>query len=82
MVPGGFPILPALVFPNVALPALPASGLDVVDVTAALAVLVFAFAGLVALRIAVAMSREEKPSAQIVSPSTPSDSGERARKAA
>lgn len=82
MFPGGFPILPAMVFPSVALPALPAGGLDAFDVTAALAAVVFGIAGLVAVRIAVAMSRDERPSRRIVAPATPSDSGERARKAA
>ena len=82
MIPGGFPILPALVFPGVLLPVVPVSGLDAIDITAALAALVLALGGLIALRIAVVMSREDAPPNRIVSSSTPSNSGDRARKAA
>ncbi len=59
MLPGGFPILPATVFPLQLVPSLSAvaTGVSAVDVTAAVAALVWAFGGLVALRIAILMSR-------------------------
>jgi hypothetical protein len=57
MIPATFPSLPASVFPGLLLPA-PLAGASVVDVTAAVAAIVWAVGGLVALRIAIAMSRD------------------------
>jgi hypothetical protein len=53
------------------------TGLTAVDITAAVAALVWAFGGLVALRIAVAMSRESdhRSSKPAITASTPTRNG-------
>jgi hypothetical protein len=56
MIPATFPSFPVSVFPGLLMPA-PLSGVSVIDVTAAVAAIVWALGGLVALRIAIAMSR-------------------------
>ncbi len=60
MNPAAFPGLPVTVFPGLLAPSIMA-GVSTVDITAAVAVLAWAVAGLVALRIAVAMSRDHRP---------------------
>ena len=63
MIPASFPGLPVTLFPGLLLPS-SLVGASVVDVTAAVAALVWAFGGLVALRIAISMSRDsERPRA-------------------
>ena len=58
MIPATIPGIPFTLFPGLLMPSLPV-GVTVVDVTAAVAVLAWAFAGLVALRIAIRMSRRD-----------------------
>jgi len=76
MTPAAFPGLPATVFPAMLVPswaAMPA-GLTAVDITAAIAALIWALGGLVALRIAINMSREsDHPSRKpaITAPTSP-----------
>ena len=76
MTPAAFPGLPATIFPAMLVPswaAMPA-GMTAVDITAAVAALVWAFGGLVALRIAIAMSRgDDHPSDKpaITAPTSP-----------
>ena len=60
MIPATFPGFPVTIFPGLLAPSI-MTGVDVVDVTAAVAVLAWAFGGLVALRIAIAMSRADRP---------------------
>ena len=57
MIPFTFPSFPVTVFPGLFLPA-PLAGMSVVDVTAAVAAIAWALGGLVALRIAIRMSRD------------------------
>jgi hypothetical protein len=63
MIPATFPGFPVTVFPG--LLAAPLSmalgGVSVVDVTAAVAVLAWGLGGLIALRIAIRMSRDDRP---------------------
>jgi hypothetical protein len=63
MIPATFPGLPVTLFPGLLVPPLSAAlgSVSVVDVTAAVAVLAWALGGLIALRIAIAMSREHRP---------------------
>ena len=56
MIPATFPGFPVTVFPGLLLPA-PLAGVSVVDVTAAVAAIAWAVGGLIALRIAIVMSR-------------------------
>ena len=73
MIPATFPGLPVTLFPGLLLPA-PLAGVSVVDVTAAVAAIAWVFGGLIALRIAIRMSRDpEHPrhSAGDASPTTP-----------
>ena len=73
MIPFTFPGFPVTLFPGLLLPA-PLAGVSVVDVTAALAAIAWALGGLVALRIAIRMSRDpehSRHSAGDVSPTTP-----------
>ena len=76
MIPAVFPGLPVATFPGLLLPSgmLPA-GTTVVDVTAALAVIAWGLGGLIALRLAVRMSRHSDASHAIVpkTPATPRD---------
>ena len=67
MLPAAFPGLPAMAFPGLLLPSglLPV-GVSTVDVTAAIAVIVWAFAGLIALRLAIRMGRDTGDSPQVV----------------
>jgi len=60
MIPATFPGFPVTIFPGLLTPSI-MTGVAVVDVTAAVAVLAWAFGGLIALRIAVAMSRDHRP---------------------
>lgn len=75
MIPATVPGLPVTIFPGLLVPSMPAvmAGVSVVDVTAAVAVLVWAIGGLVALRLAISMSREDRPrdSAQPTEPDHP-----------
>jgi hypothetical protein len=59
MIPAAFPGLPVTIFPALLVPsaAVP-TGLTAIDITAAVAALVWALGGLVALRIAINMSRD------------------------
>lgn len=59
MTPAAIPGLPATVFPGLLAPSMPVAlqGVSAIDVTAAVAVIVWAVGGLVALRIALGMSR-------------------------
>ncbi|HXJ34432.1 MAG TPA: hypothetical protein VMS22_10390 [Candidatus Eisenbacteria bacterium] len=85
MLPGAFPMLPATVFPIQLVPSLSAvtTGLSAVDVTAAVAALVWAFGGLVALRIAILMSRGPDAKSDSESkPNPPSDHRDGFRNAA
>jgi len=71
MIPATFPGLPVTLFPGLLLPA---AGVSVVDVTAAVAAIAWGLGGLIALRIAIRMSRDsEHPrhSAGDASPTTP-----------
>jgi hypothetical protein len=56
MIPATFPGFPVTVFPGLLLPG-PLAGVSVVDVTAAVAAIAWAVGGLIALRIAIVMSR-------------------------
>ena len=60
MIPAAFPGLPSTVFPGLLVPSIPAAlgGMSAVDITAAVAAVVWALGGLIALRIAIAMSRD------------------------
>jgi len=69
MLPGTIPALPITVFPAIGLPSFGA-GLTAVDVTAALAVLLWAVGGLVALRVAIRMSQEPIPATVTTPPTT------------
>ncbi len=57
MIPATFPGFPVTIFPGLLLPA-PLAGMSTVDVTAAVAAIAWALGGLIALRIAIAMSRD------------------------
>ena len=57
MIPATFPIFPVSVFPGLLLPV-PLSGVSAIDVTVAVAAIAWAVGGLVALRIAVLMTRD------------------------
>ena len=72
MIPAAFPGLPAAMFPGLLLPSgmLPA-GTTVVDVTAALAVIAWGLGGLIALRLAVRMSRHSDQASHAIVPKTP-----------
>ena len=73
MTPAAFPGLPVTVFPGLLVPSMPTlTGVSTIDATAAVAVIVWALGGLVALRIALSMSREpERPTASNVEPTRP-----------
>jgi hypothetical protein len=65
MTPAAFPGLPATVFPGLLAPSMPTvlAGVSTIDVTAAVAAIVWAAGGLIALRIAMHMSRTaDRPS--------------------
>ena len=64
MIPAAFPGFPVTVFPGLLASSI-TSGWAVVDVTAAIAVLAWAFGGLVALRIAIAMSKDHRPRSSV-----------------
>ena len=72
MMPATFPSFPVGVFPGLLSPV-PLAGLSVVDVTVAVAAVAWVVGGLVALRIAVAMSRDSGPtrSSDHVEPTRP-----------
>src|SRR5689334_21556614 len=55
MIPATFPGLPVTLFPGLLLPA---AGVSVIDVTASVAAIAWALGGLVALVIAIRMSRD------------------------
>lgn len=57
MIPATFPGFPVTIFPGLLLPS-PLAGMSTVDVTAAVAVFAWGLGGLIALRIAIAMSRD------------------------
>ena len=57
MIPATFPGFPVTIFPGLLLPS-GLLGTSVIDVTAAVAVIAWALGGLVALRIAISMSRD------------------------
>jgi hypothetical protein len=57
MNPATIPGFPVTIFPGLLFPS-PLAGMSTVDVTAAVAVFAWALGGLVALRIAIAMSRD------------------------
>ena len=85
MLPGAFPMLPALVFPTMLVPSISdvTVGLTAVDVTAAVAAIVWALCGIVALRIAVIMSRDRKADGRSTpEPASPPDHRSRFRDAA
>lgn len=71
MIPAVFPGLPVATFPGLLLPSgmLPA-GTTVVDVTAAIAVLAWALGGLIALRLAIRMSRHSNETTHAIAPVT------------
>ena len=74
MTPATFPGLPVTLFPGLLLPG-PLAGVSVVDLTAAVAAIAWAIGALVALRIAIALSRDtDRPrhSADRAAPSKPS----------
>jgi hypothetical protein len=74
MTPAAFPGLPATLFPGLLAPSIPSAlaGVSAIDLTAAVAVVVWALGGLVALRIALAMSsKTDRPSAPHVVPTRP-----------
>jgi hypothetical protein len=72
MIPATFPGLPVTLFPGLLVPSI-MTGEGVVDLTAAIAVLAWGFGGLIALRIALAMSRDKspRPSTTSASPTHP-----------
>ena len=74
MTPATFPGIPFTLFPGLLLPA-PLAGVSVVDVTAAVAAIAWALGGLVALRIAIRMSRDSehprRSAGDASSPTTP-----------
>jgi hypothetical protein len=63
MTPAAFPGLPVTVFPGLLAPSIPSVFADVstIDATAAVAAIVWAAGGLIALRIALALSRRTDP---------------------
>jgi hypothetical protein len=71
MIPATFPGLPVTLFPGLLVPSIVTG--DVVDLTAALAVIAWGFGGLIALRIALSMSRDKRPrpSSTSVTPTHP-----------
>ena len=75
MIPAAFPGLPVTMFPGLLLPSGLLPGASAVDVTAAIAVIVWAFGGLIALRIATRMSRHVEDSAKPAH--TPTSTGPR-----
>jgi hypothetical protein len=62
MNPAAIPGLPATIFPALFSTAVPFVGADVVDITAAVAAIAWGLGGLIALRIAIAMSRDDERS--------------------
>ena len=84
MIPAAIPMLPALVFPTTLVPSVStiALGMSMVDVTAAIAVLVWALGGLVALRIAIRMSGEDRRARPSTERPHPKDPGHGFRDAA
>lgn len=65
MTPAAFPGLPVTIFPGLLAPSMPAvlAGVSAIDVTAAVAAIVWAAGGLIALRIALSMGRgADRPS--------------------
>jgi hypothetical protein len=84
MLPGAFPMLPALVFPTMLVPSISdvTVGLSAVDVTAAVAAVVWALCGVVALRIAVIMSRDRGAARSTPEPASPPEHRNRFRDAA
>ena len=60
MTPAAFPGLPITIFPGLFAPAMPSAftGVSTIDATAAAAAIVWAVGGLIALRIALALSRK------------------------
>jgi hypothetical protein len=73
MTPAAFPGLPFTVFPGLLAPSMPAvfEGVSTIDATAAVAAIVWAAGGLIALRIALALSRKSNrpdPPASKVNP--------------
>jgi hypothetical protein len=70
MIPATFPSFPVTLFPGLLLSA-PLTGLSVVDVTAAVAAIAWALGGLVALRIAIRMSRDPERPRQTAGASKP-----------
>jgi len=69
MIPATFPGFPVTIFPGLLTPSI-MTGVAVVDVTAAVAVLAWAFGGILALRIAIAMSKDHR-SRKAADPVTP-----------
>ena len=84
MIPAAFPGLPATTFPALFVPSLSAAvaGMTAVDITAAVAALVWAFGGLIALRIAIVMSQRDQRGDGAAKTVTPPDSGSGFRDAA
>jgi hypothetical protein len=73
MIPAAIPALPVTLVPGLLLPA-PLTGVSVIDVTAAVAVIVWAVGGLVALGFAIRMSRDDshpEHDASHLTPTTP-----------
>jgi hypothetical protein len=72
MIPAAFPGLPVAAFPGLLLPSglLPA-GTTVVDLTAAFAVIAWGLSGLIALRLAVRMSRRSNEPPHAITPTSP-----------
>ena len=71
MIPAAFPGLPVTVFPGLLSQSI-MTGVSVIDITAAVAVLAWGIGGFVALRIAIAMSRDKRPrSAHTIAPKHP-----------
>ena len=71
MIPAVFPGFPVATFPGLLLPSgmLPV-GTTVVDVTAAIAVLAWGLGGLIALRLAIRMSRHSNEATHAIVPTT------------
>jgi hypothetical protein len=67
MTPAAFPGLPVTVFPGLLAPSIPAvfEGVSTIDATAAVAAIVWAAGGLIALRIALALSRKSDRSRSV-----------------
>lgn len=73
MIPATFPGFPVTIFPGLLMPSIMA-GTSVVDVTAAIAVIVWGLGGIIALRIAIVMSRgsdRSDPPAEHAHPTKP-----------